>query len=595
MNEKQYVVAIDFGSSRAGYAYSFIDKKVEDIYTCNFGDTGEKIKTLNQVIIDDNNKVIRYGFRVQEYLKKGNLQPNEHLFERIKMHLYANEYQIKAVNSSRTMNLVDLIAIILEYIKRHAIMAISSTSKGLVEEYMYKEESDKIRWVLTIPAIWDEKSKSIMMKAAEKAGIVSEKNKHLFFALEPEAASYYCAKELPVEEDFFIDPYIVCDLGAGTGDIVCHERVINDGIEKIIEKDVPKGGSYGSDEINKKFEEQVLKIIFGQNIFDDLNENFQESLKDNKKNKRFPSQYVTLQNDINLFKESLDENYNKESYGIDCSLFYKMKKDFNIEDAINNYNKQCKEGWQIKDYGTDKDDMTITFPYQIIYDITKEITDNIANILINIIDEVPSTSTIFYVGGFCNSKFAVDLIQKKIKSEYPKVKHILPSRPDNAVLKGAVYYAISPERIKSRKAKYTLGMSAYLDWDSKFEDGGEKYYDQEFNKYVCKNAFYNFISKNDDIPYDNCLIKPLRLRKSGDGSTYGGQLIIYRSPKVDTLFIDEDSVEEMGRFELSIEDGVMYKGEDEIFYVTMEMGGTYLNATAYHKPSNTRVNMEFKY
>ena len=73
---------------------------------------------------------------------------------------------------------------------------------------------------------------------------------------------------------------------------------------------------------------------------DDLNENFQESLKDNKKNKRFTSQYVTLQNDINLFKESLDENYNKESYGIDCSLFYKMKKDFNIEDAINNYNKQ---------------------------------------------------------------------------------------------------------------------------------------------------------------------------------------------------------------------------------------------------------------
>ena len=175
------------------------------------------------------------------------------------------------------------------------------------------------------------------------------------------------------------------------------------------------------------------------------------------------------------------------------------------------------------------------------------------------------------------------------------MKHILPSRPDNAVLKGAVYYAISPERIKSRKAKYTLGMSAYLDWDSKFEDGGEKYYDQEFNKYVCKNAFYNFISKNDDIPYDNCLIKPLRLRKSEDGSSYGGQLIIYRSPKVDTLFIDEDSVEEMGRFELSIEDGVMYKGEDEIFYVTMEMGGTYLNATAYHKPSNTRVNMEFKY
>ena len=596
MSEKKYVVAIDFGSSRAGYAYSFIGKKEEDIYTCNFGDTGEKIKTLNQVIIDDDNKVIKngYGFRVQEYLKKGNLKPNEHFFERIKMHLYSNEYQIKAVNSSKTMNLVDLIAIILEYIKKHAIEAISSTSKGLEDEYKYNEISDKIRWVLTIPAIWDEKSKDVMMKAAEKSGIVSEKNRHLFFALEPEAASYYCAKELPVEEDSFLYPYIVCDLGAGTGDIVCHERIINDGVEKIIEKDVPKGGSYGSDEINKKFEEQVLKVIFGNDLFDELNKKFQESLKDNKTFKRLPSQYVKLQNEINLFKESLDDNYNGESYEIDCSLFYKIKKGFNIKDAISNYNMQCRDGWQIKDYGTENDDMTITFPFKIIYDITKEITDNIADILISIIKEVPSTSTIFYVGGFCNSKFTVDLIKKKIKSEYPKVKHILPPRPDNAVLKGAVYYALAPERIKSRKAKYTLGMSAYLDWNSKYEDGGEKYYDEEFNKYVCKNAFYNFISKNDDIPYDNSLIKPFRLRRSEDDS-YGGHLIIYRSPKIDPLFIDEDSVEEIGRFNLSIEDGEIYKGDDEIFYVTMEMGGTYLNATAYHKPSNTRVNMEFKY
>lgn len=594
MCEKQYIVAIDFGSSRAGYAYCFIGNKEDNIYTCNFGDTGEKIKTLNQVIINDYNQVLKYGFKVQEYLKKGNLKPDEHLFERIKMHLYSNEYQIKAVNSSRIMDLVDLIAIILEYIKKHAIEAISSTSKGIEDEYKYNEENDKIRWVLTIPAIWDEKSKSVMMKAAEKAGIVSEKNKHLFFALEPEAASYYCAKELPVKEGLFLNPYIVCDLGAGTGDIVCHERVINDGIEKIIEKDVPKGGSYGSDEINKIFEEQVLKVIFGNDIFDKLNKKFQESLKDNKKNKKLPSQYVTLQKDLNLFKESLDENYEQDTFDIDCSLFYKLENDFNIDDAIKNYNAQCKKGWEIENYGKESDDMTITFPYRIFYDITKEITDNVADILISIIKEVPSTSTIFYVGGFCNSKFAVELIKKRINSEYQNIKHILPTRPDNAVLKGAIYYAMAPERIKSRKAKYSLGMSAYLDWNSKYEDGGEKYYDEEFNKYVCKNAFYNFISKNDDIPYDNCLIKPLRIRRLDDNK-FGGKLIIYKSSKIHPLFIDEDSVEEIGSFYLSIEDGEKYKGDDEIFYVTMEMGGTFLNATAYHKASNTRVNMEFKY
>ena len=56
--------------------------------------------------------------------------------------------------------------------------------------------------------------------------------------------------------------YIVCDLRRETGDIVCHEKKIIDEIEKIIEKIIPKSGNYGSDEINKRFEEQVLKIIF---------------------------------------------------------------------------------------------------------------------------------------------------------------------------------------------------------------------------------------------------------------------------------------------------------------------------------------------
>ena len=137
-------------------------------------------------------------------------------------------------------------------------------------------------------------------------------------------------------------------------------------------------------------------------------------------------------------------------------------------------------------------------------------------------------------------------------------------------------------------------MSAYLDWDSKYENGGEKYFDPELNKYVCKNSFYNFISKDNDIPYDNRLIKPLLLRNYNN-KRYGGTLIIYKSTKSNPLFIDEECVEEIGRFELDIDDGNEYSGEDGIFYVSMELGGTFLNATAYHNKSNTKVNMEFKY
>ena len=596
MDEKKIIVAIDFGSAFTGYTYCFIGKNSNEIYCGKFEGTGANIKTLNKVIINDSNEIIKYGFGVEDYLKKGNLKSNEHLFERIKMNLYNDNYEIKAVNSSKTIKLVDLIYLILNYIKKLAIEAIISTSKGFEDEYKYDEEADKIRWVLTIPAIWNDKNKYIMMQAAEKAGIVNSKNKNLFFALEPEAASYYCAKESPCNDDIFLDPYIICDLGAGTGDIVCHERIINDGIEKIIEKYAPQGGPFGSDEINKKFENQVLKVIFGDDIMDKLNEKFKESLKNSKTLKNFSRKYVVFKEEINHFKESLDEDkYLEETKNIDCSLIYSMCKGINIKEAIEKYNEKCPMGWQIKDYGfDDEDDKTITFPYKIIYDLTKNITDDVSEKLLEIISNVKDTSTIFYVGGFCNSDFVDKLIKKKIQEKYPNIKHLKAPNPGNAVLKGAILYGLAPERIKSRKAKYSLGMSAYLDWDSKYENGGEKYFDSEFNKYVCKNSFYNFISKDNDIPYDNRLIKPLSLRNYNN-KRYGGTLIIYKSTKSNPLFIDEECVEEIGRFELEIDDGNEYSGEDGIFYVSMELGGTFLNATAYHNKSNTKVNMEFKY
>ena len=164
MDEKKIIVAIDFGSAFTGYTYCFIGKNSNEIYCGKFEGTGANIKTLNKVIINDSNEIIKYGFGVEDYLKKGNLKSNEHLFERIKMNLYNDNYEIKAVNSSKTIKLVDLIYLILNYIKKLAIEAIISTSKGFEDEYKYDEEADKIRWVLTIPAIWNDKNKYIMMQ-----------------------------------------------------------------------------------------------------------------------------------------------------------------------------------------------------------------------------------------------------------------------------------------------------------------------------------------------------------------------------------------------------------------------------------------------
>ena len=596
MEGKSYIVAIDFGSSTAGYAYALNTKngKIKQVYDCKFKGTGNKVKTLNEVILNDSNEIVKYGNEVRDFIKKGKLEKGMHLYQRIKMNLYKNIYEIESVNSGKSIDLVSLISIILEYLKKDAIQYILKQNKGYKDndKIDYIRESDKIRWVLTIPAIWDEKNKYIMMEAAKKAGIVDEKNKALFFALEPEAASYYCSKELEIESNIFKKPYIICDLGGGTADIVCHERVFEKGVEKTIEKCTPRGGPLGSDEINKEFEEKVLKLLFGDYIFTTIKNEFINNAKGNNNLKTFQSKYIRLIEQIKEYKESITDDYLEESYPIDCSIFFNKFEGLDMEKIIKNYNQKCNPEWKIDDYGKDENDRLINFPYKIIYDLTKNLTDKISKMLLEIISEVKEVSTIFYVGGFSNSNFVFELIKDDINKKYPNIKHLTPPYPDKAILRGAIYYGLSPERIKSRKAKYSLGMKALFEWDEeKYGKKGKKYFDRRINKYCCENVFYTFISKNDDIPYDNCIEKPFALVQDIQDGTFGGHLILYKSNNPKTMFIDEEGVEEIGRLNLNVDNG-NYK--DNSFLVTIEMGGTYLNVTAFHRESNTRSNMVFE-
>jgi hypothetical protein len=131
--------------------------------------------------------------------------------------------------------------------------------------------------------------------------------------------------------------------------------------------------------------------------------------------KQFSSRYIKLKRTISDFKESLDHDCLEQSYEIDCSIFFKINPNLNMENIIEEYNKKCKKDWKITEYGTDEDDKNICFPYKIIYDLIKETVDKVTNILLDIISEVDDVATIFYVGGFCNSKFVLEMIKNNIQ------------------------------------------------------------------------------------------------------------------------------------------------------------------------------------
>ena len=105
---------------------------------------------------------------------------------------------IKAKNSNKELPLELVIQKVLEKIKELALKDIGKKIPYL------KEQKEKFKWVVTVPAIWEEYQKNVMMEASIKAGLINENDdKSLFFSLEPEAASLYCSINDDIDKKYF--------------------------------------------------------------------------------------------------------------------------------------------------------------------------------------------------------------------------------------------------------------------------------------------------------------------------------------------------------------------------------------------------------
>ena len=259
----EVVVGIDFGSSGSGFAYSFYDKN-RIVHGQIEGATVDN-KVPTEIILDDNNNIVKFGSSCAKNKEKG------HYFKSIKMELYENKTTIIAKNSGKELPLKLVIQKVLEKIKEIAINEISKNRPYL------KNKTENIKWIVTVPAIWNEHQKSIMMESCISAGLVNENtDKSLFFALEPEAASLYCSVNREIDRNYFKkgEYYIVCDLGGGTGDIVAHLVGSNNCLNEISPS---CGGNFGSNEIDKYFFKDVISKLFGCGDFN----TFKNFLNDN--------------------------------------------------------------------------------------------------------------------------------------------------------------------------------------------------------------------------------------------------------------------------------------------------------------------------
>ncbi|GIY53474.1 hypothetical protein CDAR_405052 [Caerostris darwini] len=191
------VVAIDFGTTYSGYAFSFTQDpdNIHMMRKWEGGDPGVvNQKTPTTLLLDPDEKFHSFGYAARDCYH--DLEPQEAkkwlYFEKFKMTLHKTENlsrdtMIHAANG-KGVSALTVFAHALRYFRKHALQELSDQSATCIL-------NDDVRWVVTVPAIWRQPAKQFMRNAAYEAGIASKENpEQLLIALEPEAASIFCRR-----------------------------------------------------------------------------------------------------------------------------------------------------------------------------------------------------------------------------------------------------------------------------------------------------------------------------------------------------------------------------------------------------------------
>lgn len=121
----------------------------------------------------------------------------------------------------------------------------------------------KLRFCLTVPAVWTEKAKITMREAAIQAGIISahDPQDRLLPVGELEAAALYCETFIEQYDLGHKSNFLICDAGGGTVDLVVYRINDDNGETSLIEEIAGDGGMYGSVTLDLRYRQFVaLKV-----------------------------------------------------------------------------------------------------------------------------------------------------------------------------------------------------------------------------------------------------------------------------------------------------------------------------------------------
>ncbi|XP_066980915.1 uncharacterized protein [Macrobrachium rosenbergii] len=601
------VVAIDFGTTYSGYAFSFTrdPDSIHMMKKWEGGDPGvQNQKTPTIVLLTPDEEFHSLGFIARDTYH--DLDPKEAkkwlYFDKFKMALHADETLsrdtlLEAANG-RKIPALKIFSYALKYFREHALKELSDQAGVEVLE-------EDVRWVITVPAIWSHPAKQFMRTAAYQAGMGSSaRPEQLLIALEPEAAAIYCRRlrrhqllperppelrpprysvikdstppsesnSVPALPELDRDTvYAVVDCGGGTVDITVHQMT-DKATGHLKELHKATGGPHGSKGVDDEFE-RLLEAIFGAD--------FMQTFRQQR-----PAAYV----DLMIAFESRKRNaspYRSNPLNIALPFsFIDLFRRFRGKDVEWAMKKHQNLGVKWSAQGmlrVEQDTMR-----QLFMPTLTSITQAIEAVLSA--PEVNHLQYMFLVGGFAES----ELLQKHIRDTFGhRVNVIIPQGMGLAILRGAVQFGLDPGVVTVRRSRLTYGVGVLNRYqrgvhppDKRVVAAGSEW---------CADVLDRFVAVDESVAVGDVVVRPYTPATPGQSTVI---LHLYATHRHDAKFVTEDGVQRVGTLHLELgnpqDDNELRSGRREIT-VHMKFGDTEVKASAIDHLTGqvVRANIDF--
>ncbi|CAM9668722.1 unnamed protein product, partial [Scytosiphon promiscuus] len=569
-------VAIDFGTTRSAWAYRVNGQAANKILV-RIPDTARAspssiIKTETVVLMSGRGRgeLLAFGPAALQQYAEDDDEDNA-LFRWFKVDLceIAPGQTTASVTAMSTAgHVVPLLGVMkasLVYFKEDVISFLSATSGRPVR-------ATDVKWVLTVPAIYDDFAKNFMRHAAHEAGMISRvSSTRLRLCLEPEAACLAVTMEdNPLTCDAEGKKIMIVDCGGGTVDITVYNIVSVDPL-RLAEAVAPKGGLWGSTHVDKAFK-GWLRVFLGGEWFRTIEKTgtlVSITMAWERMKAEFPGPDPTQP--LRLILSDLAQ------FGMTLSNMEGLRTQYNDGRPL----QYCVGGKKFM----------VSLPSSLVtsfYEPTlRRITEGLRRI--NRDSLLYNLHRTYVVGGFSKSPLLRHAVQTEL--ERPNCRVVQVHEPDIAIVKGAVMFSETSAIFNSRKARLTYGQKCALPFDCmnaehcRRREAGCTVIDDD-GKTLVIDCIDVHIRIGDDIPANGVLSRRGYTPTNLDASET--TIVIYASYERHPEFVDDGSCFQVGAISFDL-DTTRRTCQERGFRVELAFGGPELTVKILHRTQEREI------